>query len=477
MRFIICSFLFAAPFALPAFAGHYEIRTVAYSGQTRPGSSNGESFGSFGFPSLSNSGLVAFPTDRGVYAEASSGELRPVVQIDDGVPGIPGSEFKSFLYTWINDAGEVTFDGEYTANSPRLRGIWSEIGGSGLNEVIRDAVPIPNIGTVYHPWSLTNVNDDGVVSMFSRILVATGNPDQVLFRMSDGLGSPITFVPDEAPGLGESLQFTYIIGASMNNDGRVVFKTILTDPDNNFERIVSLWKTDDELELELLLKERDAGLQAPNGEEYRVYMGSPAISNRDEVAFLATSHDPLTNPGISRDDLAIWVRRENGEYELVVEQGAPSSELAAGETIGWLFTAPKINDAGHVAFGSLVTGHPPATRNENSIWVSSPDEEPKLIIRSGDLIEVEEGDYREVSVLWRTGRSELEDGTLGSHKDVFAFNNAGDIAFSAEFTDGTAGVFLASQVIPEPSALGISTLFVVWQIVLRRPRERPHASG
>jgi hypothetical protein len=68
----------------------------------------------------------------------------------------------------------------------------------------------------------------------------------------------------------------------------------------------------------------------------------------------------------------------------------------------------------------------------------------ELILRSGEAIDVGGGDFRIISFLGVPGISGL--------------NNRSSIAFSASFTDGSSGIFIAGtnvQVVPLPASFAL----------------------
>ncbi len=72
----------------------------------------------------------------------------------------------------------------------------------------------------------------------------------------------------------------------------------------------------------------------------------------------------------------------------------------------------------------------------------------QLIARTSDLLELAPGDFRTISFLG------FVSGTGNSDGRPSGFNNLGQLAFLASFTDGSSGIFVSNLVaVPEPSAL------------------------
>lgn len=97
-----------------------------------------------------------------------------------------------------------------------------------------------------------------------------------------------------------------------------------------------------------------------------------------------------------------------------------------------------MNSNGQIAFRGILVGEGIDNTNNTGIWAQDADGALGLVIRAGDTIEVAPGDLRVLSHPSFASGSGGEDGLR------YGFNDLGQIAFVASFTDGTSGVLVAS---------------------------------
>jgi hypothetical protein len=154
--------------------------------------------------------------------------------------------------------------------------------------------------------------------------------------------------------------------------------------------------------------------------------------------------------------------------ELVAREGrqAPGTPSGSNFNFGARFVPTLVlNDAGRLSlFAQLQTGAGGVTSaNDVGIWAEDLAGVLRLIVREGDLLEVLPGDFRTVSSLIMRGGTGADSGQ-GS-----GFNDAGQVAFIANFTDGTSGVFVSDvATIPEPRAMVMGIAGLLWVGAMRR---------
>ena len=113
---------------------------------------------------------------------------------------------------------------------------------------------------------------------------------------------------------------------------------------------------------------------------------------------------------------------------------------------------PVINADGDVAFVASLKGVGIDASNRGGLWITVGGM-LQNIVRTGDLFDVDSGpgeDLRTISDIRFEAGSNREDG------QAMTFNNAGQIVFRLQFTDGSEGIFItAPKGIPEPGTISL----------------------
>jgi hypothetical protein len=123
---------------------------------------------------------------------------------------------------------------------------------------------------------------------------------------------------------------------------------------------------------------------------------------------------------------------------------------------------PSLNSAGQIAFRAELIGDGVDSSNDRGIWATDANGDLQLIARTGDQLEVAPGDSRTLAELDFVSVSNNSDGRRS------AFNNVGQLAFWASFTDGSQGVFVSNKVAIVPGDFNHdgtvdSADYVVWR--------------
>lgn len=140
-------------------------------------------------------------------------------------------------------------------------------------------------------------------------------------------------------------------------------------------------------------------------------------------------------------------------------QGDRAPGTPQGTTFG-IFSEPIANGAGQTAFLATVAGPGVNPDNDLGLWAGVP-RDLRLIAREGDLLDLGGGD----STMLRT-----LDGALDGGGDR-VFSDTGELAFLADFTDGSAAVLVAT--VPEPAtAAPLAAVGTIAALCRRRGRRR-----
>jgi hypothetical protein len=186
--------------------------------------------------------------------------------------------------------------------------------------------------------------------------------------------------------------------------------------------------------LALLARE---GSPAPGaGSSVFSQFGLPRLNRAGETAFLAS----LSGPAVSADnDAGVWYGLP-GEVRLVAREG----DQAPGTPLGVTFaefdpSSPAVNAGGQIAFQARLTGAGVNSSNNRGIWATDRVGQLKLIVRTGDQLEIAPGDSSTVSGLSFVGHGDDEGGPK-------SLNDHGELAFLALFTSSRSGAYVSSLV-------------------------------
>ena len=153
----------------------------------------------------------------------------------------------------------------------------------------------------------------------------------------------------------------------------------------------ALWKLDSS-GLRLVVRE---GQQAPGFAEKVVfgweYPGGsfPSRAVSDDAGTLAIKSG-LRGPGIDiYNQESIW-RIRNDELELLVQSGSQAPGTEAG-TDFWHLDRPLVSKAGRIAFHAELIGAGIDSLLDNGIWAEDAEGNIQLIVREGDLFDVDPG--------------------------------------------------------------------------------------
>ena len=139
----------------------------------------------------------------------------------------------------------------------------------------------------------------------------------------------------------------------------------------------------------------------------------------------------------------------------------PGSEEGGSYSSSFFNAMIASNALGQAAFQSILSSSDGESAS-NAIFAEDLRGEIQIIVRTGDTLDVSDDpqfpELRTIERLYFQG----DDG----------FNDRGQLAFVAQFTDDTSGVFVSDLVaIPEPTSLSILVIFTLMaSLATRSPR-------
>ncbi len=430
-------------------------------GTPAPGTDPGVNFRNFlEGPLFNRVGEVAFhaaiqgpgvdPTNnKGIWTGAP-GSLDLLARQGDPVPGTVPEVFLGFftspLRPVFNRVGEAAFSGGIfgpDVDSTNNGGVFLA-GSVGPELVARKGGPAPgtDAGVVFDIFGFgtPTLNGAGKVA-FNGFLAGPG----VLFGINNrgiwaGAVGNLQLVVrggDPAPGTNPGIAFSAVGSPVLNDAGEVAFGGNVTGPTVDSTNDQGIW-AGAVGNLQLVVREGDP---APGTDPGVVFVGgaAPVLNGAGEVAFRGRLAGPGVLSGIN--NLGIWAGAV-GNLQLVVRGGDPAPGTDDGVVFGISFGTPTLNGAGKVAFKNRIFGPGVDSTNDQGIWAGAVGN-LQLVVREGDELEVAPGDFRTVKSLLSslfTG-SGNEDGRRSS------FNDAGQVAFLAAFTDFSEGIFVATVVV------------------------------
>lgn len=307
-------------------------------------------------------------------------------------------------------------------------------------------------GTIAYIGRLEGPNVDNRLGSTAILLKQEGGSLELIARAGD----PIPGLPDNQIGVGFSGLYTPFIGNSehvifMNNiEGEDV-----VDDENDF----TLFRKNAGGSLEIVARYGD---QAPGLIEGLLFgeisifgsFISPTMNESGKLAFIAS----ITDQNLTGlDAFTLFSESINGDLTLLAREGDPAPlppEFPSAYFRYFSSTRPPIiNNLGQTAF------QPELYNGSENIFAQDIYGNLQFIAGSGMVIDVSDNplapDLRTIrSVDYLDGGYVID--SFFNNPVGRGFNDRGQLAFKAVFTDGTSGIFVSNRVavpIPEPTTL------------------------
>lgn len=188
----------------------------------------------------------------------------------------------------------------------------------------------------------------------------------------------------------------------------------------------------------LVAREGDAAPGTPTGAVFADFSALTFIDTAPHGRVAVIASLKTTSGGVTTaTDTGIWAQDGLSAMQLVAREGSAAAGTGTGVVFG-TFSGLSENVSGHLGFAATLTGTDVTTANDAGLWGQNAAGELKLVARKGAAFLVAPGITRTIATLGFIGGSGGGDGLSDGWTD------AERMAFSATFTDGTSGIFIAS---------------------------------
>ena len=508
-----------AAICLTSAAHALTLRTVALTGQPVPGTEPGVTFRGMRSAAINAKGEVAFVASlfgaademraKGVWSEGG-GALHRSMMI--------GDEFSTSIGSYVigevipslrlDNAGNLVILATHDDDDGTARSMWRESNGS-LGLLFHTYQDPP--GLVQEEFDefrpLSYDADTNLAVVFGRL----DNGSGAYWNVRNGQADLVFTIPGPAPGVDANflLYDTRMPSISANKRGTIIVNSYL---ERDWEFVGSgIWSNESgELRPFVLSGDLAPGHQS---EEHFAFFRWSEINDSGQVFFGAS----IRHESEARNSFGFWMRESGELRQLFTFDSHPPG---FDDSVSWKSysnEAPAFGSEGHVAFSARVQGPGIDQSNDQALWVLSADGALRRVARAGDtapgmlegaiIEELSFGDGIKINKwgriafsaslkdengksmgwgIWAEGAQGLElvvhsktpleiapgDFRLIEVEDwdsKWAFNDRGQLAFSAYFKDGTSGVFVA-QVgnVPEPNAIVVIVVGMALVMLLRR---------
>lgn len=347
--------------------------------------------------------------------------------------GIPNSNQNGQLVTRGNYSGGSA-SGIFVANDSNEITRVALLGGNAPG--VTANATFSEFGELSYPIGF---NDSGKVSFYALTSYSTlgvwsgENKDNL---------SLVAQLGQQAPGR-DGFTFDLILQNPITlNNGQTVFQAYLNDPSNQISGFIQgYWKGDGE-NLELIYATGDVTSELVEPSDIS---NDVSVNGNADIAF-SSSYE--TVPGNFQFITSIWSGGSSRPLGLVA---SAEDEVPGVEGATWDFLEVyDYNDNDQVAFVGVVDAPGTIHDGATGYWAQNANGINELLVIEGGYIDVDQGPneiLKQVEKLYAYDSYS----TIGAPD---SFNDAGQFAFVAQFTDGTSGIFVSSVgTIPEPTTL------------------------
>jgi len=383
------------------------LTAIALQGQSATGAGGG-TFSSLSSPVLNNNGQTAFnalidggSSNSGIYRSDSGSALTAIALRGQSASGAGGGTFSSFNLPVLNNNGQTAFSANISGGSGR-NGIYRSDSGGALTPIALQGQSATGAGTGTFTFFFDPVlNNNGQTAFQAGI--AGGSSTSGIYRSNSGNTlTAIALQGQSATGAGGGT-FSVLGSPVLNNSGQTAFNALITGGTSSR----GVYRSDSGSALTAIALQGQSAIGAGGGTFS--FFDSPVLNNSGQTAFSASIAGGSSTSGIYRSN--------SGSALTAIALQGQSASGAGGGTFS-SFTSRALNDGGQTAFRAGITGG----SSTEGLFV---------------------GDGQETVAVQLQGNT-LAGKTVSGVDSAFAgsFNNFGQLAYRAFFTDGGSGNFL-----------------------------------
>ena len=377
------------------------------------------------------------PSPEVIAASGPPGAFAPLYRRGDAAPGLGGPTFNASALTLVhNVSGQTAFNASVSGagvSSVNDLVIYAQDAGGVLRLVAREgnAAPGTGAGVVFGTLSDFAMNSAGEVA-FQSSLSGTGvgsTNNRGIWSEGGGSLHLVARTGSQAPGAPAANFNSFLATGLQTNDlGHVAFigfsQHIGGGSDDQ-----GVWSDRTGVLAPVVFD----GQAAPGigGGVTIAAMREAILNGVDKAAYIAA----VEGPGVtSNNTYGVWSEAIGGP-RLVARQGNVAPGVTDGAAFKF-FEALATNREGQAAFYGTLMGTGVTTANDNGLWAEDANGTLHLLVREGGSIQIGPSDTRTVQGLGFIGNSAGQDGRRS------AFNDRGELAAFARFTDGSGAVLL-----------------------------------
>lgn len=245
-----------------------------------------------------------------------------------------------------------------------------------------DPAPGTPAGVTFGEFSTPFLNDIGEAA-FSATLAGPGVVSTNNYGLFSEVGGGLRLVAregDPAPGTPAGVTFSSQSNPVLNIAGQAAFSTSLTGTGVDFTNNQALYLESGGT-LDLIVRAGDPAAGLPAGVVHTGFLNNIALNDAGQIAFGSFQAGPGVND--YTDDHSLYLY-SGGTFNLIARAGTPAPDIAADANFSGLYHAPRLNNAGQMAFLCGLVGTGANSSNNSSAIFSEAGGSLGLVAQSGN---------------------------------------------------------------------------------------------